>query len=55
MGGGTYARKLPNAVAFGIEFPDKGSVMHMPDEYIDIDDFILDVKILAHAMIALTE
>lgn len=55
IGGGTYARKLPNAVAFGIEFPDKGSVMHMPDEYIDIDDLILDVKILAHAMIALTE
>lgn len=55
IGGGTYARRLPNAVAFGIEFPDKGSVMHMPDEYIDIDDLILDVKILAHAMIALTE
>ncbi len=53
IGGGTYARKLPNAVAFGIEFPEKGSVMHMPDEYIDIDDLILDTKILAHAMMAL--
>lgn len=53
IGGGTYARKLPNTVAFGIEFPEKDSVMHMPDEYIDIEDLILDTKILAHAMMAL--
>lgn len=53
IGGGTYARRLPNAVAFGIEFPEKDSVMHMPDEYIDIEDLILDTKILAHAMMAL--
>lgn len=53
IGGGTYARKLPNAVAFGIEFPETKSVMHMPDEYIDIDDLILNTKILAHAMVAL--
>ena len=53
IGGGTYARRLPNAVAFGIELPEKESVMHMPDEYIDIEDLILDTKILAHAMMAL--
>lgn len=53
IGGGTYARRLPNAVAFGIEFPDKECVMHMPDEYIEIEDLILDTKILAHAMLKL--
>lgn len=53
MGGGTYARKLPNAIAFGIQFPGKESVAHMPNEYIDIDDLILNTKILAHAMMTL--
>lgn len=53
IGGGTYARKLPNAVAFGIELPDRPNVMHMPDEYIDIQDLILDTKILANAMLSL--
>ena len=52
-GGGTYARRLPNTIAFGIESPEKDSVMHMPDECIDIEELILDTKILAHAMMAL--
>lgn len=53
MGGGTYARKLPNAVAFGIQFPEKENVAHMPNEFIDINDLILNTKILAHAMMTL--
>jgi len=53
MGGGTYARKLPNAIAFGIQFPGKESVAHMPNEFIDIEDLILNTKILAHAMMTL--
>lgn len=32
IGGATYARALPKAVAFGPIFPDMNSTIHMPDE-----------------------
>lgn len=53
IGGGTYARAIPNAVAFGSQFPGKPEVAHKKDEYIEIDDLIKCTKIYAHAIAAL--
>lgn len=55
IGGGTYARQLPNAVAFGTEFPDDENVVHKPNEYITVEKLVLNVKILAKAIIELTQ
>ncbi|HHU48826.1 MAG TPA: dipeptidase PepV [Clostridiales bacterium] len=53
IGGGTYARAIKNAVAFGAQFPGRPEVAHEKDEYISIDDLILHTKIYAHAIAAL--
>ena len=54
IGGGTYARHLPNAVAFGCEIPGHEAFVHMPDEYVSIEDLMFNVKVLADAIIALS-
>ena len=38
IGGGTYARLLTNAVAFGAALPGRETVAHMVDEYMAIED-----------------
>lgn len=53
IGGGTYARAFDNAVAFGCEKPGVESTVHMANEYIHVDDMILNAKLLADAIIAL--
>lgn len=53
MGGGTYARHLSNAVAFGTEREDEPACIHMANECIRIDHLIEDAKIMADAIIAL--
>lgn len=54
IGGGTYARKLPGrAVAFGMEFPDEPATAHMADEFLSIDDLVINARIMAHAIKAL--
>ena len=50
IGGGTYARALNNAVAFGAAFPGRPDLAHQKDEYIEIEDLILNAKIYAHAI-----
>ena len=50
IGGGTFARAIKNAVAFGPTFPGRPEVAHEKDEYISIDDLILHIKIYAHAI-----
>ncbi|MCB7521510.1 dipeptidase PepV [[Clostridium] hylemonae] len=50
VGGGTYARSMPNSVAFGPVFPGKAELAHCPDEYISVEDLILSAKIYAGAM-----
>ena len=54
IGGGTYARALPNAVAFGALFPDQEDTMHQKDEYMGIEAFVLMTEIYAQALVALT-
>ncbi len=53
IGGGTYARHLPNAVAFGPEIPGHPAYIHMPDEYITLEDMMFNVHILAEAIMDL--
>jgi len=54
MGGGTYARATPHAVAFGASFPEGGDgPAHEPDERISIERLVRACKIYAHALYAL--
>lgn len=50
IGGGTYARSIENAVAFGPLFPGQEELAHQKDEHISIDDLITNAKIYARAM-----
>lgn len=43
MGGGTYARAMPNVVAFGPLFPGREATEHMKNEYILVSD-LMDIK-----------
>jgi succinyl-diaminopimelate desuccinylase len=54
IGGGTYARAIPNAVAFGAMFPWNEDCMHQKDEYIAIDDLLKAAHIYANAIYNLT-
>lgn len=53
MGGGTYAKALPNIVAFGPKFPHSPEVAHKADEYIDIREFLHVLRIMGAAMVEL--
>ena len=55
IGGGTYARSMPNSVAFGPVFPNRAELAHCPDEYISVDDLVLVSKIYAEALRRLAE
>lgn len=48
--GGTYAKVMPNIVPFGPSFPGQKGIAHNHDEYMDIDDIILNAKIFANAI-----
>jgi len=53
--GGTYARAIKNAVAFGPLFPGKEETAHQKDEYIEINDLIKCTKIYAEAIYELVK
>lgn len=53
MGGGTYAKSLPDTVAFGSIFPGREDTMHQANEYIDIRDLMAGSRIYAKAMLKL--
>jgi succinyl-diaminopimelate desuccinylase len=55
IGGGTYAKEMPNIVAFGPIFPGKPMVEHKPDEYIIIEELVLNCKIYASAIYQLAK
>jgi succinyl-diaminopimelate desuccinylase len=56
MGGGTYARATPNAVAFGASFPDGGDgPAHEPDERFAISTLINAAKIFAQSLYELAK
>ena len=53
IGGGTYAKALPQGVAFGPVFPGELGLMHCPDEAISIDNLLLTTKVYAQAILNL--
>ncbi len=55
IGGGTYARAFENAVAFGCEMPGKPAPVHMPNEFLPIEDLMLNAHMIADAILALAE
>lgn len=55
IGGGTYARAMENAVAFGPMFPGQEDVVHQKDEYISIEHLMKITKIYAQALYELAK
>ena len=67
MGGGTYARKLPNAMAFGLggvprregapvlEMAPGHGGAHEPDEKLEIQNFLDSIKVFTMAVLALND
>lgn len=55
IGGGTYAKEMPNIVAFGPIFPGQPDLDHQVNEYIAIEDLITNAKIYAHAIYELAK
>jgi succinyl-diaminopimelate desuccinylase len=59
MGGGTYARKLPNAYGFGLDsdsprpdfFPPGHGSVHQPNEAIHLPEYFQSLKILIKAIL----
>lgn len=54
IGGGTYARSMPNCVAFGPVFTNEDGVCHQPNEYMKIQDLLLAFKIYKKAITVLS-
>ena len=50
IGGGTYAKAIPNVVAFGPIFPGDEVREHKPDEFMEIDRLMENVHIFAEAL-----
>ncbi|MBQ7801579.1 MAG: dipeptidase PepV [Oscillospiraceae bacterium] len=55
IGGGTYAKSIPNLLAFGPIFPGDEVREHKPDEYISIDNLVKNAQIIAAAMYELAK
>ena len=53
IGGGTYSRELPNAVSFGPEGYMCGASCHVANEYMSVDQLVINAKMIADAIIAL--
>lgn len=55
IGGGTYAKMIPNTLAFGPIFPGDEVREHKPDEYMELDRLVDNAKILANAIYELAK
>lgn len=53
IGGGTYARHIPNTIAFGLQAPWAQDQCHQANESMSINDFEADIKVLSEAIIKL--
>lgn len=55
VGGGTYAHGIPGAVAFGPEIEGVDNKIHGADEFITIDHFKMNTKMMYNAIVMLTK
>jgi succinyl-diaminopimelate desuccinylase len=53
IGGATYARAIPNAVAFGALYPGQAELAHQKNEHWSVKDYYRTVQIYAQAMMEL--
>ncbi|AOA02881.1 Sapep family Mn(2+)-dependent dipeptidase [Carnobacterium maltaromaticum] len=53
--GATYARTMPNIVAFGPSFPGQKGIAHNKDEYMDLTDLMKNMEIYAVTMAELAK
>lgn len=53
IGGGTYAKEAPNTIAFGSAFPGSNTLIHAPNENIELEHYHRSMAIYAHAIYAL--
>ncbi|MDN6195657.1 MAG: Sapep family Mn(2+)-dependent dipeptidase [Atopostipes suicloacalis] len=53
--GGTYAKMVPNIIAYGPSFPGQKGIAHLPDEWMDIKDIMMNAQIYAAAFYHLKE
>ena len=53
--GATYARFIPNIVAFGPSFPGQKGIAHNQDEYMDEEDLLKNMEIYMRGMLKLIE
>ena len=53
--GGTYAKAIPNIVAFGPIFPGDEVREHKPDEFIEVEKLMKNAQIIAEAMYRLAK
>ena len=50
IGGGTYARQMSNAIAFGAMYPGDPDLMHQKNEFVKIDRLVQTAKIYAESI-----
>ena len=55
IGGGTYAKAIPNVVAFGPIFPGDEVREHKPYEFIEVDRLMQNVHLCAQALYQLAK
>ncbi len=55
MGGGTYAQGIRNCIAFGAEFPGWDYHMHDADEFVPVDQLLLQTEIYVNALLKLID
>lgn len=55
IGGGTYAKAIPNIMAFGPIFPGDEVREHKPDEFLEVEKLMQNAQILAQAMYELAK
>ena len=53
IGGGTYAKEIGNTIAFGCAFPGKDYRIHNTNEWVEIDELLLQAEIYVQAIINL--
>ncbi len=52
--GGTYAKIIPNIIAYGPSFPGQRDIAHLPNEWIGVKDLETDTIIYGLALLALS-
>lgn len=53
--GGTYAKIIPNIIAYGPSFPGQRDIAHLANEWIGVEDLETDTVIYGLALLALSE